>query len=183
MRLATKHLLQEGVLWTAGLLAVAIGVYFFDDLKSALGPQTERAPAMATLTKAEQQQSGGFSGEVHLKGDGQGHFVFEGAVNDRPITFMADTGATIVALTYEDARHVGLSPHSLNFSARVETANGIARVAPIMLDRVRAGDITVRDVRAAVADKGALTTNLLGMTFLGRLKSFQVRGDELVLSQ
>ena len=50
------------------------------------------------------------SGEVRLKGDGRGHFVFEGAVNDRPITFMADTGATIVALTYEDARHVGLSP-------------------------------------------------------------------------
>ena len=183
MRQATKNLLQEGVLWTAGLLTVAAGIYFFDDLRAALGSQGEGIRSIASHIKAERKQPSGFSGEVRLKGDGRGHFVFDGAVNDRSITFMADTGATIVALTYEDAKHVGLSPHSLNFSARVETANGTARVAPVMLDRVRVGDITVRDVRAAVAERGALTTNLLGMTFLGRLKSFQVRGDELVLNQ
>jgi len=183
LRSATKHLLQEGVLWTAGLLAVAAGVYFFDDLRTTFGPEADRMPSIAALTQNEKERPSGFSGEVRLKGNRHGHFVFDGAVNDRRITFMADTGATIVALTYDDAKQVGLSPHSLNFNARVETANGIARVAPVTLDRVRVGDITVRDVRAAVAEQGALTTNLLGMTFLGRLKSFQVRGDELILSQ
>ena len=52
-----------------------------------------------------------------------------------------------------------------------------------MLDRVRVDDIVVRDVAAAVAEKGALDTNLLGMSFLGRLKSFQMQGSELVLVQ
>lgn len=59
----------------------------------------------------------------------------------------------------------------------------MSRVAPVMLDRVRVDDIVVRNVPAAVAEKGALDTNLLGMSFLGRLKSFQMQGRELVLVQ
>jgi aspartyl protease family protein len=73
--------------------------------------------------------------------------------------------------------------HSLDFSGLAQTANGVSRVAPVMLDRVRVDDITVRDVPAAVAEKGALSTNLLGMSFLSRLKSFQLRGSELILVQ
>ncbi len=183
MRSTTRYLLQEGALWAAAALAVLAVVYFFDDLRTALGPDTERMPSITALTKGEADRASSFSGEARLRGDGRGHFVFEGTVNDRPLTFMADTGATMVALTYEDAKQVGLSPHSLDFSARVETANGIARVAPVMLDRVRVGDITVRNVGAAVAEKGALATNLLGMSFLGRLQSFRIQGNELVLIQ
>jgi aspartyl protease family protein len=48
---------------------------------------------------------------------------------------------------------------------------------------MRVEDITVRDIPAVVAEKGALTTNLLGMSFLGRLKSFQMQGSELVLTR
>ena len=67
--------------------------------------------------------------------------------------------------------------------ASPQTANGVSRVAPVTLDRVRVDDITVRDVPAVVAEKGALATNLLGMSFLGRLKSFQMQGSELMLVQ
>jgi aspartyl protease family protein len=109
--------------------------------------------------------------------------VFDADVNGRKATFMADTGATLVVLTYEDAARVGLSPHSLDFSGLAQTANGVARVAPVTLDRMRVEDITVRDIPAVVAEKGALTTNLLGMSFLGRLKSFQMQGSELVLTR
>ena len=176
-------MLQEGALWGAAALAVLAIVYFFDDLKTAVAPHTERVPSIASLTKGEEDASSGFSGEVRLQSDRSGHFVFNGAVDDRPLTFMADTGATMVALTYEDAKKVGLTPHSLDFSARVDTANGIARVAPVTLARVRVGDITIRNVRAAVAEEGALTTNLLGMSFLGRLRSFQIQDGELILIQ
>lgn len=124
-----------------------------------------------------------FGGEVRLKADPRGHFVFEAAINGRKATLMADTGATIVVLTYEDAERLGLSPQGLDFSARAQTANGVSRVAPLVLDRVRVDDITVRDVPAAVAERGALATNLLGMSFLGRLTSFQVQGRELILVQ
>ena len=123
----------------------------------------------------------GFGGEVRLKSEPRGHFVFDASINGRTATLMADTGATIVVLTYEDARKVGLSPQRLDFSAQVKTANGIARVAPFMLDRVRVGDITVRNVQAAVAERDALSVNLLGMSFLGRLSRFEMSGGDLVL--
>ena len=97
--------------------------------------------------------------------------MLDAAVNDRAATFMGDTGATLVALTYEDAEQLRLAPRSLDFSAHAQTASGVARVAPITLDRVRVDDIIVRDVPAVVAERGALGTNLLGMSFLGRLKS------------
>lgn len=171
------------MLWSAAALAVFATVYFFDDFRAVFAPHADRLPSIANLTTGEKDTASGFSGEVRLRGDRRGHFIFEGAVDDRPLTFMADTGATIVVLTYDSAKRVGLSPHSLDFSGRAQTANGIARVAPVTLDRVRVGDITVRGVSAAVAEKGALTTNLLGMSFLGRLKSFQIQDGELVLIQ
>lgn len=165
---------------------MALGVfmlfYFFDDIRSALGPSA--LPRIAEMTAAEPpERKSGFGGEVRVKSDARGHFVFEAYVNDRPATFMADTGATLVVLTYEDAARLGLSPQSLDFSARVETANGVSHVAPVTLDRVRVDDITVRDVEALVAERGALATNLLGMSFLGRLRSFAKQGSELVLEQ
>jgi aspartyl protease family protein len=153
--------------------------YFFDDIRSALGPGA--LPRIAEMTAAEPPEAkSGFGGEVRIKSDTR---VFEAYVNDRPATFMADTGATLVVLTYEDAARLGLSPQSLDFSARVETANGVSHVAPVTLDRVRVDDITVRDVEAVVAERGALATNLLGMSFLGRLRRFAKQGSELVLEQ
>jgi aspartyl protease family protein len=65
----------------------------------------------------------------------------------------------------------------------VSTANGVSRVAPVTLDRVRVEDIVVRDVPAAVAEPGALSTNLLGMSFLGRLSRFELAGNELILTE
>lgn len=179
---AARHVLHEALLWGAVALGGFAFIYFFDDLKSAFGPGGSVAP-IAERSEPKQATSSGFAGEVRLKADPRGHFVFAAAVNDRLATFMADTGATLVVLTYEDAARLGLSPHSLEFSGLAQTANGVARVAPVTLDRVRVEDITVRHVPAVVAEKGALATNLLGMSFLGRLKSFQMQGSELVLMQ
>jgi aspartyl protease family protein len=177
---AAKNLLQEGLLWGAVALGGFALFYFFDDLKAALAPNAE-APAIAELSAPEPSAASGWSGEVRLKADPMGHFMVPAEVNGRSADFMADTGATLVVLTYEDAARLGLSPHSLEFNGMAQTANGIARVAPVSLDRVQVEDITVRDVPAVIAEKGALATNLLGMSFLGRLKSFQMQGSELVL--
>lgn len=182
MSSAAKHVLHEALVWGAVALLGGALLYYFDDIRSALGPGADTMRPVAARQGSE-TKSAGFGGEVRLKADGRGHFVFEAAINDRPATFMADTGATLVVLTYEDAARLGLSPHSLDFSGLAETANGVSRVAPVTLDRVRVDDITVRDVPAVVAERGALGTNLLGMSFLGRLKSFQMQGSELILVQ
>ena len=137
MRSANKHLLQETAQWALVGAALFAGIYFFDDIKNLAVPANGEKPfALSTQakpeTKSEAKTEPGFSGEVRLKADRRGHFVFTGKVDGRPLTFMADTGASIVALTYEDAKRAGLSPRNLNFNARVSTANGIAKVAPVV---------------------------------------------------
>jgi aspartyl protease family protein len=88
-----------------------------------------------------------------------------------------------VVLTYEDAERLGLSPCSLDLSARVSSERRLVRRAGHPRNRVRVEDITVRDVPAAVAEWGALSTNLLGMSFLGRLSRFELSGNELILTE
>ena len=181
MGATARNVLRELLTWAAVALSAAILLYFYNDLRGLLTPSSDRSNSVATRAAGDAGQATGFGGEVRLKSDPRGHFVFDASINGRNATLMADTGATIVVLTYEDARKVGLSPQRLDFSAQVKTANGIARVAPVMLDRVRVGDITVRNVQAAVAERGALHVNLLGMSFLGRLSRFEMSGGDLVL--
>ncbi len=69
----------------------------------------------------------------------------------------------------------------LNYSVNVDTANGRARAAPVTLDRLSIGGIIERSVPALIAQPGQLRTSLLGMTFLNRLESWEVRGDKLLM--
>jgi aspartyl protease family protein len=96
---------------------------------------------------------------------------------------MVDTGASIVALTHEDARNTGVHIRDSDYKHRVSTANGIARVALVTLDTLALDDIVVRDVRAAVAEPGKLTKTLLGMSFLGQLRRTEMSGGVLVLEE
>jgi aspartyl protease family protein len=90
-----------------------------------------------------------------------------------------DTGASSVVLTQEAAKAAGLPIEVLNYSINVDTANGRTRAAPITLDRLAVGGLTERAVPALVVQRGQLKNNLLGMSFLNRLESWEVRGDKL----
>ena len=92
-----------------------------------------------------------------------------------------DTGATSVVLTQEAAKAAGLPLDMLSYSVNVDTANGRTRAAPVTLDRIAVGGLIQRAVPALVAPPGHLKSNLLGMTFLNRLASWDVRGDKLRL--
>jgi aspartyl protease family protein len=86
-----------------------------------------------------------------------------------------------VALTAEDAEAAGIFVTDKDFTHRIQTANGTARVAPVTLDRVSIGDITVREVRGVVSEAGAMTVSLLGMTFLNELDRVDMRSGKLIL--
>jgi len=120
---------------------------------------------------------------VELKAGAHGHFFSRIQVNGRAVDAMVDTGASIVALTYDDARSAGIHVRDSDYTHRVKTANGVARVAMVTLDSVSLEDIVVRDVRAAVAEPGKLTTTLLGMSFLGQLRRTQMSRGVLVLEE
>ena len=120
---------------------------------------------------------------VVLTAGSYGHFHADAEINGRRVGVMVDTGASMVALTYEDAERAGIAPRPSDFTHRSNTANGVARVAPVMLDSVAIGDIVIRDVRASVMERGKLGQTLLGMSFLGKLGRVEMRAGKLVLEE
>lgn len=94
---------------------------------------------------------------------------------------VVDTGATSVVLTYETAKTIGLPLELLEYDTDVATAGGHTKAARLTLDRLGIGRLVERSVPALVVPRGQMKTNLLGMSFLDRLESWEVRGDHLVL--
>lgn len=123
-----------------------------------------------------------FTQQVRLRGDGRGHFQANAQINGRTIDVLVDTGATLVALTYEDAQAAGVAPRADEYRYISQTANGEARFARVRLDEVRIGSISVRNVDAAVSQPGRLNTTLLGMSFLRNVR-FESQGGVLTLEQ
>ena len=96
---------------------------------------------------------------------------------------MVDTGASLVALRESDAAQVGIRPMPRDYTAVISTANGKVKAAPRQADRVEIGDITVYDVPALVLPDEALSQNLLGVSFLSRLRRYEYADGRLVLEQ
>jgi len=119
---------------------------------------------------------------VTLNRDGRGHFAVEARVDGRRIEFMVDTGASTIALRESAAARLGIFPKPSDYTAGVQTANGIVKVAPVRLNKVDVNGIVVHDVDAAVVPDDALKENLLGMSFLSKVKFSHDRG-RLVLEQ
>jgi aspartyl protease family protein len=113
-----------------------------------------------------------------VRGHG-GDFAVGAHINGARVPMVLDTGASTVVLTQEAAKAAGLPLEVLVYNVNVETANGRTRAAPVTLDRLAVGGLTERAVPALVAQPGQLKNNLLGMTFLNRLESWEVRGDRL----
>ena len=123
------------------------------------------------------------SGTVLLPAGAYGHFQTEAEINGRTVDVMVDTGASLVALTYDDAQRLGIYVKPGDFTHVAQTANGTARVAPVTISRITIGDITVRNVPAVVSERGKSDRTLLGMSFLGRLSRVEMRGGTLVLQE
>ncbi len=117
--------------------------------------------------------------EVTLKRNKYGHYVATGMINNQPVVFMLDTGATDVAVPARIADKLGLK----RGRKRVyQTAKGPATAYATVLEQVSLGDIQVRNVRASINPHMNNTEVLLGMSFLKQLE-FTQRGDTLTLRQ
>jgi aspartyl protease family protein len=118
---------------------------------------------------------------VELTRGRAGDFPVTMRVNGARVPMILDTGASAVMLTHDAAKAAGLPLELLSYTVSLETANGRTRAAPVTIDKLAIGNIMERSVPALVVPAGQLKTNLLGMTFLNRLESWQVRGDRLML--
>ncbi len=178
------HLVRETAIWASVLGAGFAGVFYFNELRDFFADTSQTvAAAYEQSGTAQENSSAGFERSVTLKAGRNGHFFARAHVNGRPIAVMVDTGATGIALTYEDARRIGILVNESDYSLTTRTANGIARAAPVKLDRVRIGDVEVDNLNGSIAEEGKLHITLLGMEFIRRLERFELRGRELVLVQ
>jgi aspartyl protease family protein len=115
--------------------------------------------------------------------DARGHFATDGRIDGQRIGFMVDTGASVIALNEKSAARFGLRPSPADYKMTVSTANGTIKAARTRLAMVDIGGLIVRDVDAMVLPDEALSENLLGLSFLSKLKRFEYANGKMVLEQ
>lgn len=116
-----------------------------------------------------------------VRRDRNGHFSAAVSIGQWSGQMLVDTGAGLISLNYSDAIRAGVDPSRLQYTTMVQTANGVSTRARTRIRKVDVGSITLTDVDALIGHRGDESENLLGMSFLGRLSSFEFRGSELIL--
>jgi aspartyl protease family protein len=165
--------LEAALFWAAVGLVLALGYTYRMELRD-VGDRVlaEFVPGRAASRGIR---------TVEIVRSRSGDFQISALVNGARANMVLDTGASAVVLTQEAAKAAGLPLEVLAYNVNVDTANGRTRAAAVTLDRIAVGNIVERSVPALIAQPGQLRTNLLGMSFLNRLESWEVRGDKLIL--
>lgn len=176
---------MRSILVFAALLFVGGGIMarYAEQEISARPAAQSQANVAHSGDRAQSQKSNGGSRRVTLSGDRGGHFRTDAEVDGRRLNFVVDTGASLVVLRESDAARIGIRPTQREYTSRVSTANGDIKAAKARLNRVEIGDITVYDVSALVLPDEALGQNLLGASFLSRLRRYEYANGRMVLEQ
>jgi aspartyl protease family protein len=164
--------LTAALFWVALALILVVGYsYRFELHDIADRVIAELAPGHATTAGRT----------VQVARAANGDFAVTTQINGARVSMVLDTGASSVVLTREDAKAAGLPLEVLAYTVSIDTANGRTQAAPVTLDRLAIGGLVEHSIAALVAQPGQLKVSLLGMSFLNRLQSWEVRGDRLLL--
>lgn len=180
------------------LLLLVIGGFFFVSQREKLGKSLQQAAIWALIFMgviavaglwddmrddiAPRQGVIGDTGQIEVPLSMDGHYHLTLEINDQPVRFIIDTGATDMVLTAQDASRVGLDPERLAYLGRAQTANGTVPIARVTLDTVTLGGMTDRAVGASV-NGGQMGTSLLGMTYLSRFGRIEISNGRLTLER
>jgi aspartyl protease family protein len=164
--------LESAFFWVVIALCLAAAYSYRMELRE-IGDRmlSELVPGRAAQRGATVEIVRGRGGDFHVSMQVNGAFV----------SMVLDSGASAVVLTQDAAKAAGLPLEVLTYNVGVDTANGRTRAASVVLDRLAVGNIVERGVPALIAQPGQLKTSLLGMSFLNRLQSWEVRGDRLMM--
>lgn len=145
-------------------------------------PSKPAKPETAFSLSLPPQMASGAGNFAIIKPDSSGHFIAKASINGIALPLLFDTGASIIALSFEDATKLGIRLLPTDFRAQIQTANGFAIAAEVTLREVRVEGIMIQDVSAMVLPPGKLETSLLGRSFWGRLRTgFSYAAGNLVL--
>jgi aspartyl protease family protein len=163
------------------LCVVALGAALGFMLPTGPSPAPEPAVAERPVPAAKQAQvfEAPEPQDTVLERRSSGHFYVTATVNNTPIDFVVDTGASTVALTQDDAHRLGLNFNPAEFEVIGRSASGDIRGTPVMIDVIDIDGKRVPRVPAAILE--GLEVSLLGQTYLSRINAVQMNGDRMVL--
>jgi aspartyl protease family protein len=158
--------IMVGAMW---LLLLGLLTLFFNNF---LDKQYNPNQQIASMQRDGQQ-------ELVLKRNKYGHYVASGMINQQPVVFMLDTGASDISIPHKVAKRLGLQPGR---AVTYQTANGPALNYATQLDSVNLGTITLYNLPASINPNVNHEDVLLGMSFLKHLE-FSQKGNTLTLRQ
>lgn len=163
--------LKMAAVWVAIFAVIIIATTYRDDANAIFGRFVgEVDPARGRIEGQE----------FHIRSRSDGHFWVRAEINDEPVLFLIDTGASGIVLTAATAERVGIDPDRLVFDQMARTANGTVRGAGTRVAKLEVGPIVRTDMPVSVT-QGELDTNLLGMAFMRTLGGWRVEGDSLIM--
>ncbi|MDU9003765.1 retropepsin-like aspartic protease family protein [Sedimentitalea todarodis] len=166
-RQSLGKLAQQALAWGLIFVGVIAAIGVWDDIRQTL------RPTQSVITE---------TGQIEVPRAPDGHYYLTLLINDKPIDFLVDTGASEMVLTSADAERAGLSLNDLIYSGRAFTANGEVRTARVTLDSVELGQVLDRDVSAWV-NEGEMEQSLLGMAYLRRWSRIEISDRALILTR
>jgi aspartyl protease family protein len=166
------ELISNVAVWAGIFGVVLVGYAYRDDLSGIAARVFGELMPGAALVDEER-------GTATFRVGRDGHFQVNTTINGAEIRTIFDTGASAIVLTASDAQRAGIALERLRFDVPVSTANGTGRAAVVQLDTVEVGGIVRNNVRAFVAERGALEGSLLGMSFLETLSRYSVSSNSL----
>lgn len=158
---------RHALLWGLIFVGLVAGVGLWSDIRRDVLPQ---------------QAVFAGEGRIEVPQARDGHFYLTAAVNDKPVIFVVDTGASDVVLSRQDAVTVGIDPDALMYTGRAGTANGVVETARTRVDEFAIGDIVDRDMPVWV-NRGEMQGSLLGMSYLRRFDRIEISGGTLILER
>jgi aspartyl protease family protein len=174
-----REAVRHALIWIGLGLALIVGYTYRNEIQTVVyrvaGEVLPPGHSILVETAPGGEQA------IRLRRQESGHFLARGALNGVALYLLVDTGASTVVLKPADAERAGIDLSALTYTTPVSTANGTTYAAPVRLKSVSIGPLEVRDVEALVAKPGTLNENLLGMSFLKRLRSYEFSGDFLTL--
>lgn len=175
----TGQAIRDVLAWMIVAFLLVAGYSYRDEILSlgyrVAGELLPPGSALRTETSIEGEHA------VRIRRRTDGHFVVKPLIDGVGLLMLVDTGASTVVLKPGDAQRLGIDTEALRYSVPVQTANGTTYAAHVRLRSISLGPIVLNDVEALVAKPGALKENLLGMSFLSRLRSYEFSGEFLTL--
>jgi len=171
-RFTARETFRNIAIWTGIAVVLVLGYTFYDWIKDAAGDaRTALVPSYPAEVDAN---------TMVFSENRDGDFAVIGSVNGHTVEFMVDTGASDIVLSPDDAQRAGIDMSSLHFIRGYETANGIGSGAPVTLNTLEIGPMKLFNVPVSV-NGTKMRNSLLGMAFLKRMKSFEMKGQKLYL--